>query len=314
MKVLISFIDLEKEYDIEILTKIEYFKILLNPESNFKRDEQIKFNYHARIFDIIYSCLSRDTSSLDCINDNYISLIYNTRNSDLIECIMLSNFFSLDELQECIEYFIDYDTVDMYQLNKLYLCVQNKRKILVSLKKHPLLFIGSWYEEVNVPRVFSSRVTSDILNYTESVELKNVMSWIMSCNKLDDHVVLLMDIFYDMFNDGVKNRCKMMLLKEESFLTSSLMLKIGLNEFPIYTFYEKSLKLILMYAEDHDIDALYLDLKYRQCKYEQYEIRHTPILLNIMIKGMEEYCFYVDKMHENIFGSGLTEMLHGNIN
>lgn len=96
-----------------------------------------------------------------------------------------------------------------------------------------------------------------------------------------------------------------MLLKEESFLTSSL------NEFPIYTFYEKSLKLILMYAEDHDIDALYLDLKYRQCKYE---IRHTPILLDIMIKGMQEYCFYVDKIHENIFGYGLTEMLHGNIN
>lgn len=55
MKVLISFIDHEKEYDIEILTKIEYFKILLNPKSNFKRDEQIKFDYRARIFDIIYS-------------------------------------------------------------------------------------------------------------------------------------------------------------------------------------------------------------------------------------------------------------------
>lgn len=67
-----------------------------------------------------------DTSSLDCIyNDNYISLIYNTRNSDLIECILLTNFFSLDELQECMEYFIDYDTVGMYQLDKLYLCVKD---------------------------------------------------------------------------------------------------------------------------------------------------------------------------------------------
>lgn len=283
MNVPISFIDTTKEYSIIILFTIPYFTTMFNPKYDFKKEDNIVLDCKSSTFDFICACI---------ISEEWIEMIDNCTSSMLVEGIIIADFLGLTEIQECMEYFMDFEQFTVEELHDMYDIVIDKRKILVSLYQaninsvnvpshtrlkvedhvfvvddsdielHPLIFNGSWKELTNYKSL------QDVQTYIRRHSLY-----------LSEECALLIDIFYQFFDEEFKRRCQTFFFVRHSLITSSVMFKIGLDMFSEVYYANKSPKVILAYSKlGHDISDLYFNLSIRKCQYERYEIEKFGLL------------------------------------